>query len=423
MSILTQYLQLRRDTESPLVFHRWSFLACTAAALRRNLWLQHGKKKVFPVMYTMLVGSPGTRKSTAMMSARELLARSGFKDFSSSRTSKQQFLQDMQAKMLQDDDLEGRRPHCMFIAEDEFIDFLGVGNQEFAGLLTNLWDCKSEYDEVYKKSRAFIYEPTINILGGMTQTGLALALPAESNGLGFLSRMVLVYGEQRRVRIAFPEIPNEEDEQPFVDFFRECVSFAPGRVNFTTHARDLVIDWYNTWEPLMDARLLYYCQRRQEHLFRLCLVLCAVHQKTFIDEHIVTEANTYLVHAEERMGRAFGESGTSKYANAAAKLLAFMEQSNRPVSVEELFKVVHSDVDRYTDLLQILQNLEHGDRLTKMNGHYLLRHSRTADRRRYTDFKRYILEADEYERDEQLRREAAEAVHRVQSAVGGSGTL
>jgi len=423
VSILNEYLQLRYNTESPLLFHRWSFLACTAAALRRNLWMAHGKKKIHPACYVSLIGSPGTRKSSAIGGARELLERSGFKDFSSSRTSKQQFLQDMQGKMLQDDDLDGRRPHCSFIAEDEFIDFLGIGNIEFVGLLTNLWDCKQEYDEVYKRSRAYIYQPTINILGGMTQTSLALALPSESGGMGFLSRMLLVYGEQRRVRIAFPEVPTEEDEAPFVRFFKECSEWAPGEVRMHSSARDLVTDWYNTWEPLMDARLLSYCQRRQEHLFRLCMVLCGVHRKDYVDADIVLEANTYLVHAEERMHKAFGEQGKSRYAEASAKITAFMEQSNRPVSMEELYKVVHTDLDRYGDLLQVLQNLEHGERIYKMNGHFLLRSVKTADRRKYTDFKRFIMESDEYERDEKHQREAAEAVRRVQSAVSGSGVL
>lgn len=129
MSILDDYLRLRANTESPPTFHRWSFLSCTAAALCRNLYLQHGSKRLYPAMYCMLVGTAGGRKSAALTACRKLLEQAGFNGFASSRTSKQQFLADMQAKMLENE-LDDQRPYATFIAEDEFIDFMGVGNLE-----------------------------------------------------------------------------------------------------------------------------------------------------------------------------------------------------------------------------------------------------------------------------------------------------
>lgn len=420
--MLDKYLQLRANTESPPQFHRWSFLSCTAAALGRNLYLQHGTKRIYPVLYTMLTGTAGGRKSAALTACRSLLTAAGFKGYASSRTSKQQFLMDMQEKMLEYE-LDDQRPYASFIAEDEFIDFMGVGNLEFTGLLINLWDCKDNYEEVYRKSKVYLHQPTVNILGGITPTSLNLALPSEAGGMGLLSRMILVYGQQRSVRIAFPEVPTPEQEEPFVRYFMDCMDFAPGAVQWTPEAKEFVAAWYNDWENLPDQRLLNYCGRRQEHMLRLCLVLCGMYRSDRITYEIALEANSILVFTEEQMHKAFGEQGKGKYSEASYKLLSFMESQRRPLSVEELYRAIASDLERYNDLLQILQNLTHCDRIASANGHYILKNATRVDRRKYTNLARYIIEAEEHERDIKHQADLASAIERARSAVNGSGKL
>jgi len=61
------------DTESPLIFHRWSILSGVAASLGRRCHIPLGYYKIYPAMYTMLVGASGTRKSSATSLAAKVL--------------------------------------------------------------------------------------------------------------------------------------------------------------------------------------------------------------------------------------------------------------------------------------------------------------------------------------------------------------
>src|SRR3546814_12105901 len=61
------------ETESPRLFHLWSAITGAAAALGRRCFFQLGSITVYPHHYTLLVGTPASRKSTAIsMMAKQL---------------------------------------------------------------------------------------------------------------------------------------------------------------------------------------------------------------------------------------------------------------------------------------------------------------------------------------------------------------
>ena len=99
-------------------------------------------------------------------------------------------------------------PHEMYIAADEFTNFSGAGNYEFFSLLGELWDCPDTLPVRTKNSKSFtINQPVVNIIAGNTHAGFAAAFPPDIMGQGFLSRMILVFGEQGSTRITFPTKP------------------------------------------------------------------------------------------------------------------------------------------------------------------------------------------------------------------------
>src|SRR5690606_7259138 len=68
----------------------------------------------------------------------------------------------------------------VYINCDEFVDFIGQNNINFINLLTTLWDNLPEYQERLKNSKSVhIKEPVVNILGGITPTSFAAAMPPE----------------------------------------------------------------------------------------------------------------------------------------------------------------------------------------------------------------------------------------------------
>src|SRR5690348_7180069 len=98
MNLFDTYFEYVKETEPPIIFHRWSLIGALSAYLGRQCWLPFGTMRIFPNQYIMLVGNPGTRKSTAIKGAKRVLSATGYSTFAAERTSKEKFLLDLQGE-------------------------------------------------------------------------------------------------------------------------------------------------------------------------------------------------------------------------------------------------------------------------------------------------------------------------------------
>lgn len=381
-TIFDKYFDYTKDTEPPLVFHRWSLLTCMGAALGRQFKLPFGEFNIHPNMYIMLVGDPGTRKSTAIKIAKKVLASSGYDKFAAERTSKEKFLLDLEG--VEDDDgtvLDSNAamrnlfgsdatvgdPREVFVVADEFNEFVGSSNLEFLSLLGNLWDWDSP-DTVFKQrlktSRSVsIYQPTVSILAGNTHAGFAAAFPPDSLGQGFMSRLLLVFGESSGKKIAFPEKPSDSLRAELVEHFMEMRTHVHGEAKISSKARGMLEVIYRTFEGLEDARFKHYSTRRFTHLLKLCLIIAASRISTEIGVEDVLLANTLLAFTEHRMPQAMGEFGKAKHADVAARIISVLSESRTPLDIPALWKQVQSDLDKPEDLNKLLQGLVQGGKI------------------------------------------------------------
>lgn len=398
--MIEDYMQHVAESEPPAIFHRWCFLSCTSAALARNVYIPFGGGYIYPNMYVALVGAPGTRKSTAINRCKSLLEGGGFTNFSATKTSKQKFLLDWEASIHSTgaesflDELASVDPvNNILIASDELLDFLGQGNIDFINLLTTLWDNLPLYEERLKNSKSTkIEKPTVNILGGLTPTGLQMALPPESAGTGMMSRMLFVYSESTRRKVAWPHIPSHEERKPFVEYFKRIRGLS-GEMKVTPEARELLADIYTDWEQLEDSRLQYYGGRRHTHLLKLCLVVAAMRDTgKQITADVAIEANTILTYTEAVMHLALGEFGKSKYSDAAQAIVAHLEEARGPTSAQVLFKLVSRSVDKFNDFAEVLKTLVRSDRIQCVGTSYIAKKRNVKVNTSYVDFAKYIPE-------------------------------
>jgi len=374
--ILEQYLDFVNKTEPKETLHRWSFLGCVAAALSRNIHFQLGHIDVYPNMYVLCVGGPGCKKSTAMKIAKNLLAKSGYAEFSFEKSSKQKFLVDLSmgfsavakettAADLLDAPFEyGTHVSEVFVCNDEIVDFFGLGNFDLAALLAKLWDNLDDYSERVKNSDSVkILKPTVNLLGGITPESLQLALPKEAMGQGFMSRIILVYADAQKQRITFPKPPAPEETAKFIEFFRRLRSFG-GEMHFEQKAADLIDTIYQNWRNTLDVRLESYSARRFMHLLKLCMILAATDFTLRISVDHVIEANTILFYTEKDMVLAMGEFGKSKYSEAIGKIITALSMADaNTMTVAELWKQVHTDLNELKDLHSVINNLRQAKKI------------------------------------------------------------
>lgn len=386
-SFLDAHLEYTIETESPRIAHRWCAISAIGALLGRSFYFQHGHFRVYPNLFVMLVGEPGARKSTAVKLMKKLVVGSGYDTISADKTSKEKFLLDLEgltdeeqmvatlggtkkydsstALNLWGDKADAQEPKEVFVMADEFNEFSGTNNLEFYTTLGNLWDWDDEtkpFSQRLKNSRSVaIWQPTVSILGGNTHDNFNRAFPPEAGGIGFLSRMLLIYVEDTGKRITFPPEPNPEHTEVLTKFLRNIRGRYSGAAKRTDEASEILDKIYKGWIPLSDPRLRSYSTRRFTQLLKLCLSICASRLSDTITTEIVIEANTYLASAEHGMPRALGLFGAGKHSALAHKIVAFITDSSKAIGIKDLWKEVHKDLDKPADLAQIMTMLEQAD--------------------------------------------------------------
>lgn len=395
---LSAYLSYSADTEVPTNFHRWSMLTALGAFLGRQFYFSHGEFDINPNMYTMLIGSPGTRKSTAIKLVKRLLTEAGYSNIAADKTSKEKFLLDLSgdtsnepeygrerraqiktnsfldANLWGDTEDESLPDRECFIMADELNDFMGNGNIEFISLLGSLWDYNGTYRNRIKSGRSIsIKNPTINILAGNTPTGFSMAFPSEILGQGFFSRILLIYGEPNGRRITFPARQSPEATKGIVEYLRLVKAKVVGPATVSSASSELLDKIYKSNQGIDDVRFESYSNRRFSHLLKLCLICAASRISTEIIERDIIYANTILKHAEHSMPRALGEFGKSRHGDVSHKIIQLAQSMNEVLTFKEIWRHVSNDLERIADLSTLLQNLVAAEKLISIPEGFLPR--------------------------------------------------
>jgi len=391
------YLDYTSNNEAPKFFHRWSMITSIGALLGRNYYFKFGHQTLVPNTYCMLLGTPGTRKSTSIKIAKGLLKQVGYDTIAADKTTKEKFLLDLAGhKTTKDsngsnfldenlgeeedeDNLIGNRE--LFIAADEFNDFFGNNGIEFVSLLGTLWDFEGVYKNRIKNGVSVaIPNPTVSILGGNTPTGFSLAFPPEILGQGFFSRILLIYGESSGKKIAFPVPPTTAQTKAILDALVNIKINAVGEVTLTPDAEKALDTIYTTWKGIDDVRFESYSNRRFTHLLKLCLIhsACRLYKDSTTGNghnQITTEdviyANTVLTHTEHLMPRALGEFGRARNSEVVHKIMQILEAATSPIDIPKLHAQVLRDVSGIRELGEMMASLKLAGKIQSVNGGFL----------------------------------------------------
>jgi hypothetical protein len=399
------YFTYVKDTESPVIFHRWSLIAAVGAFLGRTVWLPFGASRIFPNQYIMLIGNPGSRKSAAIKGVRRVISAAGYSTFAAEKTSKEKFLVDLQGEsdgsdtassinIFRDGASVGDEKQ-VFITADEFNEFVGSGNLEFLSMLGALWDWddpETPYKSRTKTAKSVgIYQPTISILAGNTHAGFAEAFPLAVLGQGFMSRLVLIYSEPSGRRITIPPVPNAELLTEMVRELGRIKDACVGELSYSKQAYSALDSIYKTWEDLEDTRFKHYSTRRFTHLLKLCIIVTAIAKRHEILVEDVLLSNTILTFAETNMPKAMGELGRKRSSDVSSILMQLLYDTRTPLTVLDLWRHLEKELDRMEDLSRMLMNLDAAGKVQKIkrgDGHmgFLSKQNVSMKHKLYVDF-------------------------------------
>ncbi len=383
---ISRYLQYIGASECPTIYHRWCALSILGTFLGRNCHYKFGHSNLHTNLYLMLIGVPGARKSTAIKISKKVITLAGYNNISADKSSKEKFMLDLAGEGedsnvddILDRNLFGGSSSSdfreMFIACDEFNDFIGNGNFEFISLLGNLWDFDGIFKNRIKSGKSVeIMNPTLSILGGNTQVNFARAFPPDTLGQGFFSRLLLIYADPTGRKIAEPEPPDAEATADIVAHLQSIKMAVTGEITRSPKARALLKRIYEDGKfDIDDGRFASYNGRRFVHLLKLCMIVAASRASTEISEYDVVYANTILTHAEFLMPKALGEFGKSRNSEVTHKVMQILEASSRQLTLKEIWAYVNTDLEKINDLTDMLRNLITADKIFNAGAGFLVK--------------------------------------------------
>lgn len=396
---LNDYMKMVEDTESPRLFHVWAALSAVSASLGRRCYLPFGPMVIYPNQYILVVGNPGTRKSTAVGFMKKVLKDSTGIRFAPQDTSgqRQGMVTAMQSRqsdkiLLDGVDLaaadnsmgaltlaeisevvieeeeafahEADRHHMMIVAS-EFSRFIGQNNIAMLEFLTTMWD-GDDYEYQLKNTLTELKNPLLNMIGATTPTSIALSMPPAAGGQGFLSRVILVYGARKYKSVPRPSAPDADLVLKVKNVINRSYYELDGPIQETDDARAYSESLYDYGLEISDSRFGYYNERRYTHLIKLAMSLCAARGDSRIVRDDYEEAHRILRATERGMPDALGEFGMNPLAQLKQSILENVRM-NVVVDMAVLQAQFHRDA-KPQDISQVVNDLQRVNQLKIIQG-------------------------------------------------------
>jgi len=183
--------------------------------------------------------------------------------------------------------------------------------------------------------------------------------------------MLLVYADPSGKKITRPQVPDPAETEELVKYLAEIKTKCAGEISVTRAADKLLDKIYKTYIPMEDVRFESYAGRRFDHLLKLCLVVAASRLSTEITEQDVIYANTILTHTEHFMPKALGEFGKARHSDTVHKIMQLLDSTHKVLSMADIWKAVVQDLEKISDLADILRNLVLAEKIQSVKGGFL----------------------------------------------------
>ncbi len=346
-----------------------------AATLEQRVWLTTSDR-LYPNLYTILVGHPGVGKTRTIMSGRKFLAE--LPEFHIAPTSmKMASLVDaLQSAKRVVVNLSGLADefNSMTLMVDEWTAFMHAFDDELVGGLTTFYDVVVPYEHHRrgKDIRIKIARPQLSILAGSTPSNLIKFMPDFAWDQGFTSRVILVYSDERFVGDDFAGIKRTLPAGMIHDL--KLIYSLQGEFTINDSFRTSVSDWRARGEHPQPThpKLLHYTTRRRTHLYKLAMV-SAVDRGNgleLIGEDFQT-ALGWLMEAEVAMPAIFDAGAMHIDARVVDEVIDSMRRYGRPMAHHRLVHVVARLVPAHA-VLKLVEIMWLSGRLKKSeDGHYL----------------------------------------------------
>jgi len=353
------------DSETPKVFWEWAGIFTIGAVLRRRVYFKWMRKKVFPNLYVIITGEPGSRKDPAVSLVKDMLDELSINQFANSftRRSVTKELNEIQ-KLPQSQVIVGGKlftnSECALVST-ELSSALGTDLLNVILFLTDAWDGK----DVYKHSTSehgsdALTNVCISLLAATTPDYLMRSIPPDVVGNGFTSRVIFPVCSTRDKWRAFVEY----DDTKYLSMIKDLkrIYTLSGVFKMTDLAIDFVKNWYEKdlrkiWEECQNKLTKLFLKRIQENMFKVAMILqVSKSNELIIDIDVCKKAIELLLEVADGATEAFDALGASREFRALS-LVREVIKNNREVTPKTLLFLTMKEVGTIPKLMEALNTL------------------------------------------------------------------
>jgi hypothetical protein len=320
-----------------------------------------------PNLFFMLVSGPGAGKSQTIKAVRSVLQpATGFSFIPQSvtRAGLQDFMQE---------NLKTRRaPDGTLLPSNECIalsdEIQGILPEHDIGHLTfynELYDSLGTYQAITRSNGTIRLEsPYCSIITGVQPAFLAMTIPEQAWGMGFMSRTIMIF-DQAKTRTSafeFDDVDHKLKAEIISDLKDVRTLF--GYFKWEKSARALYEEWWvkNGGPPIPQNKRLAmgYNARRDLHFFKLAMTFSLSRSS----ELLVTvkdagRAIEYLVRSEDRMRHIFNEMASTGAVAAYGDVIDAVRLRSADGGFMPEADLIHMLMDRFqpTQIHALVDNL------------------------------------------------------------------
>ena len=343
-------------TASPEPYLHWAAISTVAGAMARNVWVETLGSKLYPNLYTVLVGPPGVGKTEITNRVWDIWKSLPQRFTAASNVSRAGLVD-----QLNESSIEGS--NCLLVCSNELGVLLPQYDTEFMAALTDLYDCRAYYERKRGGVKINIDNPQLNLLAGCTPDFLQRVFPESAWQEGFCSRTIFIYygGLERRSLFGLRSLANMEKLKNTL----ETLSSIKGQFKFSKEAEDYLDDWHlGGNKPVPNhPKLMHYCTRRTAHAIKLSMV-SAISPSLTIKLKDVQTAVSWLVNAETSMEEIFKSMASGGDGNVMRETLHFIYTYERTkgslVSKRSVLAFLGERVDvwKVNQMITLLEDIE-----------------------------------------------------------------
>lgn len=280
MDWVDTFVEETEGLPSPPLFRRWAAISAVSASMERKTWVKSLGIQLFPNMYNVLVGGPGSGKTFMTRIVQQQLQNhkaEAAENFylASANVTKAAFIDELNnalRRIVQPDGIISF--NALQVVSNELGTLISKYDTEFINTLTDLYD-GINYSES-KRSRGTnikVENPLVGLLAACTPAYLRNLIPEGAWDEGFLSRVILVFSSANIIVDPWRDRLNSGDSNHLRTNLYNIYGLR-GQFKAAEDAKAFVREWHMSGgAPRPDhPRLEHYNTRRIMHLLKLAMI-------------------------------------------------------------------------------------------------------------------------------------------------------